>query len=207
LLTRIPRTFDHWKRGEYWEAAASFPLTPRVASNAIKGTQLAVDREQWTQAGTRFITPEVLERVDSRLNVPASARQALGFPAPELANERELWRRAEFIDKATDEASKAMTLELSRFYLRAYEAQRRGDMAENARQVEALQRRLREITTEQATRPTELRVMPNLNAAMDRARKDLSGRSDPNVIIQDTRRQARSALPQVIEDMRWRDRQ
>jgi len=86
ILQRIPKTYEHWKRGEYWEAAASFPLTPRVIGNAIKGTQLAVDQEQFTQSGTRLITPELVERVDTRSAVPASVRQALGFPAPELAN-------------------------------------------------------------------------------------------------------------------------
>ena len=207
LIDRIPRTFNHWKRGEYWEAAASFPLTPRVVGNAIKGTQLAVDEEQFTRAGTRFITPELLERVDSRLDVPASLRQALGFPAPELANERELWRRAQVIDKATDDASKSITMELSRFYLRALEAQRRGDMAEHARQVEALQRRRQEIAIEQAGKPPHLQVRPNMDAAMDRARQDLLGRSDPRVLIEETRRQARPALPPIIEEMRWRDRQ
>ena len=207
LIDRIPRTFNHWKRGEYWEAAASFPLTPRVVGNAIKGGQLAVDEEQFTRAGTRFITPELLERVDSRLNVPASVRQALGFPAPELANERELWRRAQVIDKATDDASKSITMELSRIYLRALEAQRRGDMAEHARQVEALQRRRQEIAIEQAGKPPHLQVRPNMDAAMDRARQDLLGRSDPRVLIEETRRQARPALPPIIEEMRWRDRQ
>jgi hypothetical protein len=207
ILQRIPRTYEHWKRGEYWEAAASFPLTPRVVGNAIKGTQLAVDEEQFTQAGTRFITPELLERVDSRLNVPASVRQALGFPAPELANERELWRRAKVIDDATDRASKSITMELSRIYLRAFEAQRRGDMAENARQAEILRQRLQEIAIEQAGKPPHLQVRPNLRAAMDRARQDLLGRSDPSVLIEETRRQARPALPPIIEEMRWRDRQ
>ncbi len=207
ILQRIPRTYEHWKRGEYWEAAASFPLTPRVIGNAIKGTQLAVDEEQFTQAGTRFITPELLERVDSRLAVPASVRQAIGFPAPELANERELWRRAKVIDDATDRASKSITMELSRIYLRAFEAQRRGDMAENARQAEALRQRLQEIAVEQAEKPSHLQVRPNLRAAMDRARQDLLGRSDPRVLIEETRRQARPALPPLIEEMRWRDRQ
>jgi hypothetical protein len=207
ILQRIPRTYEHWKRGEYWEAAASFPLTPRVIGNAIKGTQLAVDQEQFTQAGTRFITPELLERVDSRLAVPASVRQAIGFPAPELANERELWRRAKVIDDATDRASKSITMELSRIYLRAFEAQRRGDMAENARQAEALRQRLQEIAVEQAEKPSHLQVRPNLRAAMDRARQDLLGRSDPRVLIEETRRQARPALPPLIEEMRWRDRQ
>jgi hypothetical protein len=207
ILQRIPKTYEHWKRGEYWEAAASFPLTPRVVGNAIKGTQLAVDREQFTQAGTRFITPELMDRVDSRLNVPAAARQALGFPAPELANERELWRRAQVIDKATDDASKAITMELSRIYLRIFEAQRRGDMAEHARQVEALQRRRQEIAVEQAGKPSHLQVRPNLDAARNRARQDLLGRSAPEVLIEETRRQARPTLPPIIEGMRWRDRQ
>ena len=207
ILQRIPRTYEHWKRGEYWEAAASFPLTPRVVGNAIKGTQLAVDEEQFTQAGTRFITPELLERVDSRLNVPASVRQALGFPAPELANERELWRRAKVIDDATDRASKSITMELSRIYLRAFEAQRRGDMAENARQAEILRQRLQEIAVEQAGKPPHLQVRPNTRAAMDRARQDLLGRSAPQVLIEETRRQGRPALPPIIEEMRWRDRQ
>jgi len=207
ILQRIPKTYEHWKRGEYWEAAASFPLTPRVVGNAIKGTQLAVDREQFTQAGTRFITPELMDRVDSRTNVPASLRQAIGFPAPELANERELWRRAQVIDKATDDASKAITMELSRIYLRIFEAQRRGDMAEHARQVEALQRRRQEIAVEQAGKPSHLQVRPNLDAARNRARQDLLGRSAPEVLIEETRRQARPALPPIIEGMRWRDRQ
>jgi len=207
LLSRIPKTYEHWKRGEYWEAAASFPLTPRVVGNAIKGTQLAVDEEQFTQAGTRFITPELLERVDQRSLVPASARQALGFPAPELANERELWRRAQVIDKATDDVNKSITMELSRIYLRALEAQRRGDMAENARQVEALQRRIREIHAEQAEKPQHLRGNINPRAYQERARQDLLGRSSPEVLLEGTRRQARPALPSIIEDMRWRDRQ
>ena len=207
IIERIPRTFNHWKRGEYWEAAASFPLTPRVVGNAIKGTQLAVDEEQFTQSGTRLITPELLERVDTRSAVPASVRQALGFPAPELANERELWRRAQVIDKATDDASKSITMELSRILLRALEAQRRGDMAEHARQVEALQRRRQEIAVEQAGKPPHLQVRPNLDAAFDRARQDLLGRSAPEVLIGETRRQARPALPPIIEEMRWRDRQ
>lgn len=207
LLTRIPRTYEHWKRGEYWEAAASFPLTPRVVGNAIKGTQLAVDEEQFTQAGTRFITPELLARVDSRSVVPASARQALGFPAPELANERELWRRAQVIDKATDDINKSITMELSRIYLRALEAQRRGDMAENARQVENLQRRIREIYAEQQDKPQHLRGNINPRAYMERARQDLLGRSSTEVLVGETRRQARPTLPPIIEDMRWRDRQ
>lgn len=207
LLTRIPKTYEHWKRGEYWEAAASFPLTPRVIGNAIKGTQLAVDQEQFTQAGTRFITPELLERVDQRSYVPASARQALGFPAPELANERELWRRAQVIDKATDSTNKSITMELSRIFLRALEAQQRGDMAENARQVEALQRRIQEIYAEQQEKPPHLRGNINMNAVRDRARQDLLGRSSPEVLIEETRRQARPALPPIIEEMRWRDRQ
>jgi hypothetical protein len=207
ILQRIPKTHEHWKRGEYWEAAASFPLTPRVIGNAIKGTQLAVDREQFTQAGARFITPELLERVDSRLDVPAAARQALGFPAPELANERELWRRAQVIDKAADATNKSITMELSRIFLRALEAQRRGDMAENARQVEALQRRIQEITAEQAGKPPHLRGNINMNAVRDRARQDLLGRPAPQVLIEETRRQARPALPLNIEEFRWRDRQ
>jgi hypothetical protein len=207
LLTRIPRTYEHWKRGEYWEAAASFPLTPRVIGNAIKGTQLAVDEEQFTQAGTRFITPELLARVDNRSPVPASARQALGFPAPELANERELWRRAQVIDKATDDINKSITMELSRIYLRALEAQRRGDMAENARQVENLQRRIREINAEQQDKPQHLRGNINPRAYMERARQDLLGRSSTEVLVGETRRQARPTLPPIIEEMRWRDRQ
>ena len=207
LLTRIPQTYKHWERGEYWEAAASFPLTPRVIGNAIKGTQLAVDQEQFTQAGTRFITPELLERVDQRSYIPASARQALGFPAPELANERELWRRAQFIDKATDSTNKSITMELSRIYLRALEAQRRGDMAENARQVEALQRRIQEIHAEQQAKPQHLRGNINPQAYQERARQDLLGRSSTEVLVGETRRQARPALPPIIEEMRWRDRQ
>jgi hypothetical protein len=207
LIARIPRTYNHWKRGEYWEAAASFPLTPRVAGNGIKGGQLAIDEEQFTQSGTRFITPELLERVDSRLEVPAFVRQAIGFPAPELANERELWRRAQVIDKATDDINKSITMELSRIYLRALEAQRRGDMAENARQVENLQRRIREINAEQQDKPQHLRGNINPRAYMERARQDLLGRSSTEVLVGETRRQARPTLPPIIEDMRWRDRQ
>jgi hypothetical protein len=207
IIERIPRTFNHWKRGEYWEAAASFPLTPRVIGNAIKGGQLAVDQEQFTQSGTRLITPELVERVDTRSAVPASVRQALGFPAPELANERELWRRAQVIDKATDDVNKSITMELSRILLRALEAQRRGDMAENARQVELLQTRRAEIAAEQAAKPSHLRGNINMTAVFDRARQDLLGRSAPEVLIGETRRQARPALPPVIEEMRWRDRQ
>ena len=207
LIARIPRTFDHWKRGEYWEAAASFPLTPRVVGNATKGAQLAIDEEQFTQAGTRFITPQLLERVDQRSYVPASARQAFGFPAPELANERELWRRAQVIDKATDDVNKSITMELSRIILRALEAQRRGDMAEHARQIERLRLREREITAEQAEKPPHLRGNVNREAAFNRARQDLLGRSSPEILLEETRRQARPALPPIIEEMRWRDRQ
>jgi hypothetical protein len=207
LLSRIQPTYEHWKRGEYWEAAASFPLTPRVIGNGIKGAQLAVEEEQFTRAGTRFITPELLERVDSRLDVPAAARQALGFPAPELATERELWRRAQVIDKATDSVNKSITMELSRIFLRALEAQRQGDMTEHARQVEALRRRIQEISAEQAAKPPHLRGNINMNAVRDRARQDLLGRSAPEVLIEETRRQARPALPPIIEEMRWRDRQ
>jgi len=207
ILQRIPKTYEHWKRGEYWEAAASFPLTPRVIGNAIKGAQLAVDQEQFTQSGTRLITPELVERVDTRSAVPASVRQALGFPAPELANERELWRRAQVIDKATDDVNKSITMELSRIFLRALEAQRSGDMAEHARQVQRLQTRRAEIAAEQAAKPQHLRGNINMTAVRDRARQDLLGRSAPEVLIGETRRQARPALPPIIEEMRWRDRQ
>jgi hypothetical protein len=206
LLQRIPKTYEHWKRGEYWEAAASFPFTPRVAGNAIKGTQLAVAEEQFTQAGTRFITPELLERVDSRLAVPSSVRQALGFPAPELANERELYRRQKVIDDATDEATKSINMELSRFYLRAIEAQRNGNMDEAYRQVAALQKRYVEFIAEQQSKPLHLRVIPNIDSARERARQDLFGRSSNQILLEETRRQARPALLPILEEMRWRDR-
>lgn len=207
LLQRIPKTYEHWKRGEYWEAAASFPFTPREIGNKIKGTQLAVDREQYTQAGTRFITPELLERVDSRLTVPASARQALGFPAPELANERELYRRQKVINDATTEASKSINMELSRFYLRALEAQRNGNMDEAYRQAAALQKRLQEFINEQQSKPTHLQVRPNMDSVRERARQDLFGRSSTESLLEGTRRQARPALVPLLEEMRWRDRQ
>ena len=206
LLQRIPKTYEHWKRGEYWEAAASFPFTPRVAGNALKGTQLAVDQEQFTQAGTLFITPELLERVDSRLAVPSSVRQAIGFPAPELANERELWRRQKVINDATGEASKSINMELSRFYLRALQAQRNGNMDEAYRQAAALEKRRQEFIIEQQSKPVHLRVIPDMNAARERAIKDLLGRSSTETLIQETRRQARPALLPILEEMRWRDR-
>lgn len=207
LIARIPKTYDHWKRGEYWEAAVAFPLTPRVVGNAIRGAQLEIEQEQFTQAGTRFITPELLERVDSRLNVPASARQALGFPAPELATERELWRRQQFIDRATDDATKSINMELSRTYLRALEAQQRGDMTEAARQFALVERRRQEFAAEQQSKAPHLRVQPSMSAVRERALQDLRGRSSPDVLMEQTRRQARPALSPVLEEMRWRDRQ
>ena len=207
LLQRIPKTYEHWKRGEYWEAAASFPFTPREIGNKIKGTQLAVDQQQYTQAGTRFITPELLARVDSRLTVPASVRQALGFPAPELANERELYRRQKVINDATTEASKSINMELSRFFLRALEAQLNGNMDEAYRQTAALEKRRQEFISEQQSKPTHLQVRPDMDSVRERARQDLFGRTSTESLLEGTRRQARPALVPLLEDMRWRDRQ
>jgi hypothetical protein len=46
-----------------------------------------------------------------------------------------------------------------------------------------------------------------MNSVRDRARQDLLGRSSTEVLLEETRRQARPAMLPIIEEMRWRERQ
>lgn len=196
LLEKPFQAYDYYKNGDYWGLAAI--MLPRAVGNVVKGAQLGMAEEQFTRRGTRIVTPETLRQIDEGSRVPASVRQAIGFPPPELYDIRERVARARELNTQMQDKTERVNMELSRLLLRAYEARDRNDTAAAAEAANQYRERRNEILREQDGKPMENRIIINENAIRDRAVKDLQGRGSPEVLLREARRQARPAL---IEDL------
>lgn len=197
LLEKIPQSYQYYKNGDYWGLAAT--LLPRAAGNIVKGAQFAIDEEQWTRRGTRVVTPEVLRDIDKESRVPASVRQAMGFPPPELFDVRERVARARELNTQMQSQTEKVNLELARMLMRVYEARDRNDTAAAAEAANQYRNRRNQILFEQDGKPLDQRIIINENAIRDRAIKDLQGRGSPEVLLRESRRQARPALIEELQ--------
>ena len=199
LIEKVPQSFQYYSNGDYWGLAAT--LLPRAFGNVVKGAQLAIEEEQLTRRGTSIIVPELVRGVDERNVVPASIRQALGFPPPEFLDARELVGRQMELESQTRKATQRVHMELARIQVEVLRAQQRGDTAAVAEGSNKFRTRLLEIAREQDGKPLDQQVRPNLSEIRDRAIKDFQGRASPEVLLRETPQQQRAAL---IEELRRR---
>jgi hypothetical protein len=195
--------YQAWQLGDYW--GLSYAVLPTAFANVAKGAQLAVDEEQFTKRQGRIITPEQVRAADESGILPAAARQAIGFSPPEFADIRRTANRARELNTATRDATERANIELSRFVMRAMEAQRTGDDAAVERFMSQYRARKAEIEREQEDKPPQFQVRINESSVVTRARQDLLGRGSPEVLVPGTRVPARPAAQEMIERSQWRN--
>jgi hypothetical protein len=195
--------YQAWQLGDYW--GLSYAVLPTAFANVAKGGQLALDEEQFTKRQGRIITPEQVRSADESGFLPAAARQAIGFSPPEFADIRRTANRARELNTATRDATERANIELSRFVMRAMEAQRTGDDAAVERFMSQYRARKAEIEREQEDKPPQFQVRINEPAIVTRARQDLLGRGSPEVLVPGTRVPARPAAQEMIERSQWRN--
>jgi hypothetical protein len=196
-----------WQLGDYWGIA--YALAPTSLGNAIKGGQIQLTGEQFTQRGGRIITPGDVERAaQSGVGVlPPSVQQAVGFAPPEFGDIRRAVNRQRELQQATRDPTERVNIELSRIVMRMYEAQQAGRSDEVANLRQQLATRVREIRADQEGKAQEFQVQINPNAILDRARKDFLGRGSPEVLTRATREPARAAATEMINRSLWRNQQ
>lgn len=197
LIEKPFQAYEYYKNGDYWGLAAT--LLPRAAGNVVKGAQFATDEEQWTRRGTRVVTPEVLSEIDKDSRVPASVRQAIGFPPPELFDIRERVARARDLNTQMQKQTEKANMELARILMRVYEARNRNDTAAAAEAANQYRERRNQILIEQDGKPLDQRIIINESTIRDRAVKDLQGRGSPEVLLRESRVQARPALIEELQ--------
>ena len=195
--------YQAWQLGDYW--GLSYAVLPTAFANVAKGGQLALDEEQFTKRQGRIITPEQVRAADESGILPAAARQAIGFSPPEFADIRRTANRARELNTATRDATERANIELSRFVMRAMEAQRTGDDAAVERFMSQYRARKAEIEREQEDKPPQFQVRINESSVVTRARQDLLGRGSPEVLVPGTRVPARPAAQEMIERSQWRN--
>jgi len=195
--------YQAWQLGDYW--GLSYAVLPTAFANVAKGGQLTIDEEQFTKRQGRIITPEQVRSADESGFLPAAARQALGFAPPEFADIRRTANRARELNTATRDATERANIELSRYVMRAMEAQRTGDDAAVERFMSQYRARKAEIEREQEDKPPQFQIRINESSIVTRARQDLLGRGSPEVLIQGTRVPARPAAQEMIERSQWRN--
>jgi hypothetical protein len=197
LIEKPFQAYEYYKNGDYWGLAAT--LLPRAVGNVVKGAQFATDEEQWTRRGTRVVTPEVLQEIDKDSRVPASVRQAIGFPPPELFDIRERVARARDLNTQMQKQTEKANMELARILMRVYEARNRNDTAAAAEAANQYRERRNQILIEQDGKPLDQRIIINESTIRDRAVKDLQGRGSPEVLLRESRVQARPALIEELQ--------
>ena len=193
-----PQAIRYWENGDYWGFMANFPLMPRFAGNLIKGAQLELVGEQRTRAGNVMITPEITQRVDERNLVPASVRQAIGFPPPEFFDIRDVVQKREEINNYTRDATRRIHNELAQIVLKFYRARDANDLDAAARYQSEYYKRRNEFMLEQEKRPEANRVRINESVITQQAQQDYRGLGAPEVLVQRTRQGGRQA---VIEEL------
>lgn len=193
-----PQAIRYWENGDYWGFMANFPLMPRFAGNLIKGAQLELVGEQRTRAGNVMITPEITQRVDERNLVPASVRQAIGFPPPEFFDIRDVVQKREEINNYTRDATRRIHNELAQIVLKFYRARDANDLDAAARYQSEYYKRRNEFMLEQEKRPEANRVRINESVITQQAQQDYRGLGAPEVLVQRTREGGRQA---VIEEL------
>lgn len=198
-LRRFPQYIAN---GDYWNAAAV--LMPRAVGNVIRGAALAETGEQRTLRGNRVVTPQDVERVDSRSWVPASVRQAIGFPPPEFSNMREIVAMGEEVSRQVRDASERVNKELAGYLTQAMEARREGDSARVASLTQTYGQRMREVLQEQDTRPIDRRINLNQAAITRRATDDFYGISSEQVLGRRAPRNTRPEIARQRQILDWR---
>lgn len=199
-LNRMPQYVSN---GDYWNAAAV--LMPRSVGNIVRGAQIAVTGEQRTLRGNRVVTPEDVARVDSYSWVPASVRQALGFPPPEFGNMREMVAMGEEVSRRTRDASERVNKELAGYLTHAMEARRDGDSTRAASLLNQYGTRFREIIHEQDSRPIDRRLTLNQGSISQRAVRDFYGISSQEVLGRNAPRNVRPEIARQRELLDWRN--
>lgn len=199
-LSRMPQ---YMANGDYVNAAAV--ISPRAIGNVIRGAGLEMTGEQRTLRGNRIVGPEDIERVDSGSFVPASVRQALGFPAPEFINMREIVTRSEEVNRQVRAPTERVNKELAGYLTRMLDLQRENDMDGAARQLERFRTRVMEVVTEQADRPVDRRINVNLQAIQRRAVNDFYGISSEETLSRAGSRNTRGEILRQRALLDWRN--
>jgi len=181
LVEKPLTALNAYSNNDYWGVA--YALFPTAAANILKGIQIGTMGEQWTQAGTRIITPQDVERASQEGLLPPAVRQAIGFAPPEFTDIRRGVRRAQEMREPLQRDTEKANRELARIMLRMYEAQILGQTSEVQALSAQLQRRAAEINAEQEGKPEHLRVRLNRRAVEERALQDLQGRGSLETLL------------------------
>lgn len=205
LVQKGMDAYQAWRLGDYW--GLSYAMLPTAFANVAKGAQLATAEEQFTKRQGRIITPADVERASESGLLPPAVQQAVGFAPPEFADIRRTANRIRELNAATRDATERANIELSRYALRAMEAQAAGRAAEAQALIQQYRQRAAEIQAEQADKPPQFRVQINESAIMQRARQDFQGRGSPEVLVPGVRTQAREAAQEIIDRSQWRNQQ
>ena len=204
LVQKPLEAYEAWRLGDYWGVA--YALLPTSMANVVKGAQIELTGEQYTRRGGRVITPTQVQAAEENgLLLPPAARQAVGFAPPEFTDIRRAVNRQRELQQATRDPTERANIELSRFILRALEAQQAGRQAEAENFVRQYHARVAEIVREQRDKPLDQRIQINPSAIMDRARKDFLGRGSPEVLVPATRTPARPAAQEMLDRTLWRN--
>jgi hypothetical protein len=197
LLEKPFQAFDYYKNGDAWGLAST--LLPRAVGNVVKGAQLEVEGQINTIRNTTIIAPRVVQKVDAESLVPSSVRQAMGFPPPAFAEERETVARRLELNTQMNKAKERVHAELAQIVVEGMRASQRGDTAKANEAMMKYRQRLLEIVREDETRPLAEQINPQQSAIRDRVIQDFYGRGSPEAIAQSTNRRA---LPQMLEEQR-----
>jgi hypothetical protein len=195
----MPQYLDN---GDYWNATAV--IMPRAVGNVIRGAGLYASEEQRTLRGNRMISPEIL----SSHNISAAeagARQALGFPMPELVNLREAVALGEEVNRQMREPTEKVNKELARYLTKALDAGRVGDADTQAREMRKFSERVAEIVREQDGKPLDRRIILNQHTIEQRALQDFLGLADPRIIQRRGSVQMRPEIQRQTEALMWRN--
>lgn len=115
LIDDIINTYQYLNKGDYWNAAASLPITPRVIGNAFRGANLEFGTEEYrTPRGQTTVSREQIDQLDQRSLVPTSIRQALGFGSPGVADLRDAYRIIREVERQNQGYAQSIISNLAR---------------------------------------------------------------------------------------------
>jgi len=198
------RAFERAQHGDYINMLAL--MMPRAVGNVIRAADLTAGTKEYrSDKGRTLVSEEQIDRMSGEMMLGRggiAGRQAFGFQTPSVTNARDNVLRAEEIDRQNLRATESLNSEVARHLTDGMRSQQQGNMEAAQRAFNSATQRLqqnaeRNMGFMQQERP-DLVVKPNLSAIRRRAREDLLGLSDPNVMVQRTRRLGR---PRVMEEM------
>jgi hypothetical protein len=203
LIDDVINTYGYLNKNDYWNAAASTPITPRMIGNALRGVNLEVGTQEYRNPrGETTISRDQIERLDQQSLVPISIRQGLGFGSPGVADLRDADRLIREVQKQNQDYGRSLTNNLARAEVDRIRAIQSQDANALAQAVATYERLLREhaVRNEAYERAGERDKMYNPNMATIRrqAMQMIYGRASPEVAGQRGNPVTRNEIQEIL---------